>query len=93
MTPLGWVLAGLACYRLTLLVHADKITAPLRARLSGWWKKLAGCPWCLSVWLAPPIVASGLAWGDGWGWQLVAGSLAVSGATGFLSVWAQPDPE
>lgn len=51
---------------------------------------LLDCPWCASVWLAPPVVASALWWSDGWGWWLTAGSLAASGVTGLLATLASP---
>lgn len=151
MTALAWVLAALDVYRLTLLVVADKLTAPLRWRLIGhghalrltpwssakgknvgascecgnWtvayasgvrddevddllvephrahvallprdlggWRYLLTCPWCASIYVAGPVVASGLAWSTGWGWQLTAGALAASAVTGFLARFAAPE--
>jgi hypothetical protein len=97
VTVLAWVLAALAVYRLTLLVVADEITAPPRdwllARLNpeGRAAFLLSCAWCAACWIAPPVVGSGLAWSDGWGWQLAAGSFAFSGVAGFLASYASPD--
>lgn len=97
MAPLFWVLAVLACYRLTLLVVADEITS----RQRDWLLRRLGpdhkvsylitCPWCTSVWLAGPVVWSGLAWSNGWAWQLAAGTLATAGAVGFLARYASPE--
>lgn len=91
VTPLVLLVTALAVYRLTLLVTADAITGPLRGRLpEGRLAELLGCPWCSSVWLAPPVVASGLWWSTGWGWWLVMGSLAASAVAGFLASYASP---
>jgi hypothetical protein len=98
MSALAWLLALGAAARITLLVVADEITKPLRERI---WERprveldhgigyLLTCPWCASIWVAPPVLASGLAWGDGWGWQLAAGSLAVSFVVGWLASFASP---
>ena len=98
MSALSWLLAALACYRATLLICADEILEEPRYRLGTWLDgrrhhKLADllvCPWCVSVWLAPAAVGSGLAWADGWGWQLAAGALAASALTGALATFASP---
>lgn len=52
---------------------------------------LITCPWCASMWLAGPVVASAIWWGDGRGWLLAAGTLAASAVTGFLATFASPD--
>lgn len=96
MTGLCWVLAIGAVWRLTLLIVADEITHPARVRARKLWPSEGfaywlSCTWCVPPWIAPPIVASGLAWSDGWGWQLVTGSLAASAVVGFLSTFASPD--
>ena len=94
--PLALLVAVLACYRLSLLVTADEIARPWRDRAleklgdDSRLGYLIDCPWCASVWLAPPIVASALAWADGWGWWLAAGSLAASAVTGALASYASP---
>lgn len=84
--PLALLVAALAVYRLTRLVVADELTAPLRDRVVGRGGRLAylvTCPWCISVWIAAgwvlllvllPLVA------------LVAGTvLALSAVAGLLS--------
>ena len=96
MTPVSWVLAALAVWRVTLLVVADEITRPAREALLRRWAGgrvdyLLSCPWCASIWVAPVVVGSGLAWGDGWGWQLGAASLGFSALAGLLSSIASPD--
>lgn len=96
MSALAWVLTVGAIWRLTFLVTADEITRPARNGLAewidtDWFSYWISCSWCVPPWIAPPVVASGLAWSSGWGWQLAAGSLAASAVTGFLSSFASPD--
>lgn len=97
MTTTAWILAVLATYRITLLVVADEITRPPRdwllRRLGPEHKVsyLITCPWCTALWIAYPVVASGLEWSRTWWWQLAAGGLAVAGAVGFLSRYASPE--
>lgn len=53
MTPVEFALGAFAAHRLTIIVTADKITAPLRARA----QKATGsrraylvtCPWCVGI--------------------------------------------
>jgi hypothetical protein len=55
---------SLALWRLTRLVTADELTAPLRERAQSWALErrkpmlhyLLGCPYCMSVWLAPAVL-------------------------------------
>jgi hypothetical protein len=54
------------------------------------WRYLLSCPWCLSIWFGAVVAATALAWGDGWGWQLIAGTLAASGLTGLGASVAHP---
>lgn len=97
MGPFVFVVAALATYRATLLVTADELTRPPRewaiAKVGeeSRWAHLIECPWCVSCWLAGPVVASALWWSDGWGWWLVAGGLAASATTGFLASYASPN--
>jgi len=96
MTALTWVLAVGATWRCTLLIVADEIVRPRREWAedrvgTAWFSYLISCPWCMSIWVAPLVVGSGLAWGNGWGWQLATGALTASAVTGFLSSFASPD--
>lgn len=97
MTGLGWFLVIGATWRLTMLLVADEITRPARAAILRCWGDndrldyLLGCPWCASLWVAPVVTASGIAWAGSTWWQLIAGSLGVSALVGFLSAFASPD--
>lgn len=56
------VVAALAVARLTRLVCLDKITVGLRQAVirkwgpESWAAKLILCPWCISVWIALPVM-------------------------------------
>ena len=94
MTALTWALAIGATWRCTLLVTSDEITRRPREWAADLGDSLAygiTCNWCSSIWAGLAVVGSGLAWGNGWGWQLAAGALTASAVTGFLSSFASPD--
>lgn len=79
----------LAVYRLTRLVTADRIMDWFRAWVearSGWAGYLVTCDWCLSIWVAPPVVFAGIVWGELLPVRVVFGALAASALTGLLSV-------
>ena len=84
-----WLLAFLACYRLTRLITADEITRPIReqafnrSRLLGY---LVSCDWCMSIWLAPFIAIPVTVWSDNRFIFAVLFALALSAITGLLSV-------
>jgi hypothetical protein len=56
-----------------------------RARLASWLYRLISCPWCLSAWVAPPVVAAAWLWGDRWFFVVPALALTVSYAVGYLA--------
>lgn len=89
MSVLLLVVAGLATYRLTRLVTADRITEPVRQwveQRSSWAGYLVTCDWCLSMWVAPfPAVAVTL-WPDSRVVLVVVGSLALSAFAGLASL-------
>lgn len=72
MTATTLLLLGIACFRLTHLIVADKITEPLRIAAERRIKRLhpaggaarsvvealIGCPWCCGVWVAAALVAA-----------------------------------
>lgn len=79
---------ALAVYRLAILVTRDEITAALRGRLHGEFRRLRvaafiTCPWCVSIWLAAGVVALTRFYPSEW--QYGAMFLALSGAAGFLA--------
>ncbi len=77
------VLDALACFRLTRLMVADTITAPLRDRAPARLREFITCPWCVSVWLAGAIVAlQALASGP---WLYASAILAFSAVAGLLA--------
>jgi hypothetical protein len=71
-----------------------KEISPRRKDVSRWtWRRqtiarslleMWDCPWCMAFWLTAAWVATGLAWSDTWGWQLLAGSLAANYIVGML---------
>lgn len=84
-----FVLAGLATYRLTRLVTADRIMDWFRAAVearSGWFGYLVTCDWCLSIWLAPWVAAVTVLWSDNRLVLVVLLWLALSAVTGLLAV-------
>jgi hypothetical protein len=89
MNTLWLIVTMLATYRLTRLVTADEITKGIRGWVvdrSEWFGYLVTCDWCLSVWVAPLPALSVVVWGDVTPVQVVLVALALSGATGLLSL-------
>lgn len=98
MTPLAFVAAALAAWRAATFVTADKLTAPLRARLARRYRPLrAGggprpvavlshCTRCLSVWTSGLVVGAMWAVGmvDGPAW-FVLGWAGTAGAAAVLA--------
>jgi hypothetical protein len=84
------ILSALATYRLTILATRDRITEPIRSRLSfGRTGKairprveyFVTCPWCVSMWIAAAVVAMAT-----WHWWIYpASALAFSAVAGFLA--------
>jgi hypothetical protein len=95
VTPLVAVLAVLATYRATLLVTSDTVTDRPRTWVLRRWPSSpvaywVTCNWCASMTVGAVVVGSALAWSNGWGWLLVAGTLSASAVTGLLSEYATP---
>src|SRR5213075_1094632 len=97
--PLLWfgVLALGATGRLTRLITADTITAGLRHHVSALGRTTAQtkavsefvtCPWCVSMWIAPAVIALGW-WpahhGTSSWWWFPAAFLTVSWTVGLLT--------
>jgi hypothetical protein len=84
------IVLALAAYRLTRLVTVDEFPfGKLRDEMHGsWFGKLITCPFCVSVWLGGFLaVGQGLV-GDGWGWQVFIGALALSGVVSLTATLA-----
>ena len=70
MTWLVAVLAILTVARLTRLVTADYVTAPIRDRLVARWGEdakrsyLVTCDYCASIYVAVPVSIVAVLWGD-----------------------------
>jgi hypothetical protein len=89
MTALELLIVALATYRLTRLVTADRIMDWLRAWVEGrsaWAGYLVTCDWCLSIWLAPPLVWAMVVHGDNPAVFIGLVALAASAVTGILSM-------
>jgi Protein of unknown function (DUF1360) len=86
-----WLLIdALAVYRLARLLTRDSFPPIARARervLERWpesaWTELAVCPWCMSVWIAGPVIGARLLAPTPW--SLLALLLAYSAVAGQLS--------
>lgn len=88
MTTTYVVLILLAVWRLARLVTADFITEPIRAAAARRGEKLGylfECPWCLSIWLAPIVVAPAVAWPGNRVIFAAVLILAASGAAGLMA--------
>ena len=77
----------LATYRLTRLVVSDEFPfGGLRDRMHGrWFGKLITCPFCTSVWVGGFLAAGQVLVGDGWGWLVFVGAMALSAVTSLLA--------
>lgn len=87
MTPLLLVLIIGATARAVRLIGADTISEPFRDRWltpGSWFETLFTCPWCLSMWIAPIVVACAYTC-DWFVWP--AAALTASHATGLLAGW------
>jgi hypothetical protein len=47
---------------------------------------LIGCPWCASMWVAPPVTVSGWLYGASAWWQIAAFAMTASYVYGLLSL-------
>lgn len=90
MTALLLIISGLATYRVTRLVTADKITETLRQRVkSKWLGYLVQCDWCLSIWLGPAPALAVVMWPENRAVLVVLVALALSAVTGLLAMVEQ----
>jgi hypothetical protein len=47
---------------------------------------LVECPWCVSIWVAGPVAAVALAWGDQWWFVFLGLWLGLSYAVALVAV-------
>ncbi|GAA3173109.1 hypothetical protein [Nonomuraea salmonea] len=97
MTILAALLALGATVRLTRLVTADVLTMPIRTYAADRWGEasriayLLSCPWCASMYVAPPVMATAHVWGGTVVWQVAAGALTASYLTGLAAEWLEAE--
>lgn len=87
---LGWLwllVDALAVYRLSRLVTQDTITERPRTWITDRYETGVGtlvqCAWCISVWIAAPVLAATVWIPAAWSW--LAALLALSAVAGYLS--------
>lgn len=68
------------------LAEHDDVTIASESK----WAYLLTCPWCVSVWIAAPVVWSSWCFGDRAWWFVPAGVLAASAFAGAASQHAAP---
>lgn len=81
----------LAAYRLTRLITVDQFPfEPIRNSTQGhpFFGPLLVCPFCVSVWVGGFLAAGHALIGDGWGWQVFVGSMALSAVVSLLAALA-----
>jgi hypothetical protein len=78
--------------RVTRFITDDTLFAPARAWIirrygvAGWLSVLVECPWCVSIWVAGPVAAVALAWGDQWWFVFLGLWLGLSYAVALVAV-------
>jgi hypothetical protein len=93
----GWLLllAGLATFRLTVLVNQDFLTETprlwLQRRLPDKLGYMIGCPWCASFWIAVPVAYATMTWPTNRLLWIVLLSLSLSAFSGLVSKLHPPD--
>jgi hypothetical protein len=76
---IGLVLvAGLAAFRVWVLLSSDQILAPVRDRLPLRVVEFLTCPWCAGFWVAAAVFGVIEVWGDGAWVQAGVAVLALS---------------
>jgi len=83
MLIVSLIVAGLAVARLTRFVIDDQLTIGLRRAVirkwgeDSWQSYLAHCPWCVSVWIALPVMPVAVLWPNRW----VVAALSIPAAS------------
>ena len=89
MDIIWFAAVALATYRLTRFVTADVIMEPVRVaalKRSQFLGYLVSCDWCLSIWVAPPMMAVAMNWQDAPVARWAVGFLALSALVGMASI-------
>ena len=76
-----------AVWRLSRLIAVDFICERLRfwgERRSPWLGYLLSCPWCISIWIAPPIAALAVLLPENLAVWIGLTALTASGAAGLM---------
>ena len=90
LAPLVLLVTVLAVAWVTRFVTKDELAEPFRLWVvnrtgaESKWSYLTFCPWCVSIWLGPPIVAAAFIL-DHWVTYMVLTWLAASYVVGMLS--------
>jgi Protein of unknown function (DUF1360) len=90
------VLAIASVFRLTWLINNDTIATPIRRWAIkrdgdieigevGRWSYFVTCPWCVSIWLAPPVALVTVLWGDNRAVLVGLLALSASARTGIVA--------
>jgi hypothetical protein len=89
MLIVSMIVAALAVARVTRLIVDDQLTIRFRRWVmnkwgaDSWQSYLVTCPWCVSVWIALPVMPPAVLWPNQW----VIAALSIAAAsmvTGLL---------
>lgn len=78
----------LTAYRITRLIVSDQFPfESVRTRAVGhpFWGVLLFCPFCVSVWVGGFLATGQALVGDGVGWHIFIGAMALSAAVSLLA--------
>lgn len=81
-----FVVAGLAAFRLWVLLSSDSILSPIRDRLPLKTVEFLTCPWCCGFWVSVGVFLTVEVWGDGAWVQTGLVVLALSAVVGLAAV-------
>lgn len=88
-TPGVIAIAGLAAFRLWVLISSDTILSPVRDKLPLRVAEFLNCPWCSGFWVGVATFVTVDLWGDGAWVQVSLVVLALSAVVGLVAVATQ----